>query len=73
VPLPPPRVITIDTMTDKTKTIAALQAQIASRLSKLTTQVRDWLTVSFLAKHFSCVFYQRCQITNQMKYQQNFF
>ena len=39
VPLPPPKVITIDTVTDKTKTIAALQAQIASRLNKLAPQI----------------------------------
>jgi len=31
VPLPPPKVVTIETVTDKTKTIAALQAQIANR------------------------------------------
>lgn len=36
VPLPPPKVVTIETVSDKTKTIAALQAQIANRLSKLT-------------------------------------
>ena len=36
VPLPPPKVVTIETVADKTKTIAALQAQIANRLSKLT-------------------------------------
>lgn len=39
VPLPPPKVITIDAPPDKAKTIAALQAQIASRLNKLAPQI----------------------------------
>ena len=40
VPLPPPKVITIDAAApDKAKTIAALQAQIASRLNKLAPQM----------------------------------
>jgi len=37
VPLPPPKVLSFDS--DKTKTIAALQAQIASRLNKLAPQI----------------------------------
>ncbi len=45
VPLPPPKVVTIETVADKTKTIAALQAQIANRwpLRKMKTWLKLFL------------------------------